>query len=89
MEKICSECALRIDLRTTYLCVSVFRNGAIKIITNQINERITPSIVTFLDNYESKTGEETLNFEIKNPKNTVYSIKKLMRRTFDKKCLKK
>ena len=85
MEEICSEYALGIDLGTTYSCVSVFRKGAIEIITNEIDERTTPSIVTFLDNNETKSGEETLNFEIKNPKNTVYSVKRLMGRNFDQK----
>ena len=85
MEEICSEYALGIDLGTTYSCVSVFRKGAIEIITNEIDERTTPSIVTFLDNNETKSGEETLNFEIKNPKNIVYSVKRLMGRNFDQK----
>ena len=85
MEEIYSEYALGIDLGTTYSCVSVFRNGTIEIIPNEISERTTPSIVTFLDNNEIKVGEQTLNYEIKNPKNTVFSIKRLIGRELDEK----
>ena len=85
MDEISSEYALGIDLGTTYSCISIFRNGVIEIIPNEIGERTTPSIVTFLDKNEKKVGEQTLNYEIKNPKNTVYSIKRLIGREFDKK----
>ena len=85
MDEISSEYALGIDLGTTYSCISIFRNGVIEIIPNEIGERTTPSIVTFLDKDEKKVGEQTLNYEIKNPKNTVYSIKRLIGREFDKK----
>ena len=85
MEEIDSEYALGIDLGTTYSCISVFRNGAIEIIPNEISERTTPSVVTFLDNNEIKVGEQTLNYELDNPKNTVYSVKRLIGREFDKK----
>ena len=80
-----SEYALGIDLGTTYSCVSIFKNGTIEIIPNEINERTTPSIVTFLSNGEVKAGEQTLNYEFKNPQNTIYSIKRLIGREFDDK----
>ena len=85
MEEINSEYALGIDLGTTYSCVSVFRNGAIEIIPNEISERTTPSVITFLENNEIKAGEQTLNYEIKNPKNTVYSIKRLIGKEYNQK----
>ena len=85
MEDIYTEYALGIDLGTTYSCVSIFRNGVIEIIPNEISERTTPSVVTFLKNGDIKAGEQTLNYEIKNPENTVYSIKRLIGRQFDKK----
>ena len=85
MEEINSEYALGIDLGTTYSCVSVFRNGAIEIIPNEISERTTPSVITFLENNEIKAGEQTLNYEIKNPKNTIYSIKRLIGKEFNEK----
>ena len=80
-----TEYALGIDLGTTYSCVSIFKEGEIEIIPNEINEKTTPSIVTFLDNGDVKAGEQALNYEIKNAKNTIYSIKRLIGREFDKK----
>ena len=85
MEDLYTEYALGIDLGTTYSCISIFRNGAIEIIPNEISERTTPSIVTFLKNGEIKAGEQALNYEIKNPENTVYSIKRIIGREYDKK----
>jgi len=83
MQDLYTEYALGIDLGTTYSCVSVFKNGVIEIIPNEINERTTPSIVTFLDNNKILAGEQTLNYEIKNPKNTVYSIKRLIGKEYN------
>ena len=80
-----TEYALGIDLGTTYSCVSLFKEGEIEIIPNEINEKTTPSIVTFLDNGDVKAGEQALNYEIKNAQNTIYSIKRLIGREFDKK----
>ena len=85
MNDFYEEYALGIDLGTTYSCVSLFRNGTIEIIPNEISERTTPSVVTFLDDGDIKAGEQTLNYEIKNPQNTVYSIKRLIGREYDQK----
>ena len=72
-----------IDLGTTYSWASVFRNGAIEIIPNGIGERITPSIITILNDNKIMCEEETLEYEIKSPNNTIYSIKRLIGRKFD------
>jgi len=85
MQDLYTEYALGIDLGTTYSCISVFKNGVIEIIPNEINERTTPSIVSFLDNGKILAGEQTLNYEIKNPKNTIYSIKRLIGRVYNEK----
>ena len=78
-----TENAIGIDLGTTYSWASVFRNGAIEIIPNGIGERITPSIITILNDNKIMCEEETLEYEIKNPNNTIYSIKRLIGRKFD------
>ena len=83
MDDFYEEYALGIDLGTTYSCVSIFRNGTIEIIPNEISERTTPSVVTFLSGGDIKAGEQTLNYEIKNPQNTIYSIKRLIGREYD------
>ena len=76
------ELALGIDLGTTYSCVAVLRNGEVEIIPNEIGENKTPSMVSFEEN-EILIGEQIESQLIRNPKNTIYSIKRLMGRDFD------
>ena len=51
---------------------------------NEIGENLTPSIVSFVDE-GILVGEQTLNQLIKNPKKTIYSIKRLMGRNYNDK----
>ncbi len=76
------ELAIGIDLGTTFSCVAVLRNDKVEIIPNEIGENITPSVVSFTDE-GVLVGEQTLNQLIKNPKKTIYSIKRLMGRNFN------
>ena len=78
------ELAIGIDLGTTNSCVAVVRNERVEIIPNEIGENLTPSVVSFTEN-GVLVGEQTINEFIKNPKNTVYSIKRLMGRNYDEK----
>ena len=78
------ELAIGIDLGTTNSCVAVVRNEVVEIIPNEIGENLTPSVVSFTEN-GVLVGEQTINEFIKNPKNTVYSIKRLMGRNYDEK----
>ena len=78
------ELAIGIDLGTTFSCIAVLRNNKVEIIPNEEGENITPSVVTFT-NEGVLVGEQTLNQLIRNPKKTIYSIKRLMGRKFDDK----
>ena len=76
------EIALGIDLGTTYSVMAILRNGEVEIIPNEIGENKTPSMVSFEEN-EILVGEQIESQLIRNPKNTIYSIKRLMGRDFD------
>ena len=81
------ELAIGIDLGTTFSCVAVVRNERVEIIPNEIGENITPSIISFTDE-GLLVGEQTSNQLIKNPKKTIYSIKRLMgKKYYDKEVL--
>ena len=84
------ELAIGIDLGTTYSCVAVLRNGKVDIIPNEMGQNLTPSIVSFIDDNEGVlVGEETLNQLIKNPKKTIYSIKRLIGRNYQDEVVKR
>ena len=76
MEK--EDIAIGIDLGTTFSCIGVYIEGkGIQIIPNKLNETTFPSIVTF-------TGKKILacdqanNQIIKDPKKTIYGIKRII-----------
>ena len=79
------ELAGGIDLGTTYSCVAVLRNGKVEIIQNENGHNLTPSIVSFVEEGTegALVGEDALNQIIKNPKKTIYSIKRLIGRNFN------
>ena len=84
------ELAIGIDLGTTFSCVAVLRNGKVDIIPNEMGQNLTPSIVSFIDDNEGVlVGEETLNQLIKNPKKTIYSIKRLIGRNYQDEVVKR
>lgn len=73
---------LGIDLGTTNSCMAVMEGGQPKVLENKEGMRTTPSIIA-----TSKTGERIVGMPAKrqavtNPKNTLYSIKRLIGRRF-------
>jgi molecular chaperone DnaK len=73
---------LGIDLGTTNSCMAVMEGGQPKVIENKEGMRTTPSMVAV-----SKAGERVVGMPAKrqavtNPKNTLYSIKRLIGRRF-------
>jgi L1 cell adhesion molecule like protein len=80
--------AIGIDLGTTFSCIAVFKNNKIEIIPNEMGDPTTPSIVTFSGD-KIFAGEETLSIQTKDPKNTIYGIKRLIGRYFEDKEVQK
>jgi len=71
-----------IDLGTTYSCVGIFKNKRVEIIPNQLGNRITPSFVAFGEDGAILVGEEAKYQSPLNPRNSIYSVKRLIGRRF-------
>jgi len=71
---------LGIDLGTTNSCMAVMEGGTAKVIPNAEGANTTPSIVVPDQNI---VGIPAKRQQVVNPKNTIFSIKRLMGRRFD------
>lgn len=69
-----------IDLGTTNSCVAVMEGGTPKVIHSSEGRNVVPSIV---DPIKNIVGDVAKRQAIVNPKNTVFSIKRLIGRKFD------
>ena len=69
-----------IDLGTTNSVMAVMEGGQPKVIPNAEGDRLTPSVV---DPAKNLVGAQAKRQLLVNPKNTVYSIKRLMGRRFN------
>ena len=67
-----------IDLGTTNSCVAVMENGEPVVIQNAEGGRTTPSIVGFTSKGDRIVGAPAKNQMVTNPKNTIYSVKRLI-----------
>ena len=74
--------AIGINLGTTNCCVGKWLNGRVEIIPNYLGERTTLSCVSF-DWDKIWIGEEAKFEMIKNEKNTVYDVKRLIGRKYN------
>jgi len=72
-----------IDLGTTNSVAAYLEGGQAVIIPNKEGSRLTPSVVAFTKNGEILVGQLARRQAITNPKNTIYSIKRLMGRRYD------
>ena len=76
MEK--EDLAIGIDLGTTFFCIGVYIEGkGVQIIPNRMNETTIPSIVTFTED-GILACDQAINQIIKEPKNTIYGIKRVI-----------
>ncbi|MDR1958816.1 MAG: molecular chaperone DnaK [Planctomycetaceae bacterium] len=69
-----------IDLGTTNSVVAVMEGKDVKVIPNAEGNRLTPSVVAFLDGGETLVGEPARRQAVTNPTRTVSSIKRFMGR---------
>ncbi len=73
---------LGIDLGTTNSCMSVMEGGEPVVIPNAEGARTTPSTVAFSKNGERLVGQAAKRQAVTNPKNTIFSAKRLIGRKF-------
>ncbi len=73
---------LGIDLGTTNSAMAIVEGGKPRIIENKEGNRTTPSIVAVSKSNERPVGLLAKRQAVTNPKNTIYSIKRLIGRRF-------
>ncbi len=73
---------LGIDLGTTFSATALVESGEPKIIENKEGTRTTPSVLALTKNGERLVGIAARRQQITNPKNTIFSIKRLLGRRF-------
>ena len=77
-----SKKTIGIDLGTGFSCVSVYEGNEVIVITNTEGKRTTPSVV-FIKDGEIKVGDSAKRSAVVHPKNTIYSVKRLMGKTYN------
>jgi molecular chaperone DnaK len=73
---------LGIDLGTTNSCMAIMEGGEPVVIPNAEGGRTTPSVVAFTKTGERVVGQAAKRQAITNPKNTIFSAKRLIGRKF-------
>jgi molecular chaperone DnaK len=74
---------LGIDLGTTNSCMAVMDGGEPVVLENSEGARTTPSVVAFTKSGERLVGQAAKRQAITNPRNTIFSAKRLIGRKFD------
>jgi molecular chaperone DnaK len=73
---------LGIDLGTTNSCMAIMEGGEPVVIPNAEGARTTPSVVAFTKTGERLVGQAAKRQAITNPRNTIFSAKRLIGRKF-------
>jgi molecular chaperone DnaK len=73
---------LGIDLGTTNSCMSVMEGGEPVVVPNAEGGRTTPSVVAFTKTGERIVGQAAKRQAVTNPRNTIFSAKRLIGRKF-------
>ncbi|MFA5020660.1 MAG: molecular chaperone DnaK [Patescibacteria group bacterium] len=74
---------LGIDLGTTNSCMAVIEGGQPKVLENKEGARTTPSVLAMTKAGERLAGVSAKRQAVTNPTNTLFSIKRLMGRSWD------
>src|SRR5688572_11890415 len=69
-----------IDLGTTNSVVAVMDGNEVKVIPNDLGNRLTPSVVAFTEKGDRLVGDQAKRQAVTNPRKTIYSIKRFMGR---------
>lgn len=73
---------LGIDLGTTNSCMAIMEGGQATVLENSEGARTTPSIVAFTKNGERIVGQAAKRQAVTNPRNTIFSAKRLIGRKY-------
>jgi molecular chaperone DnaK len=73
---------LGIDLGTTNSCMAVMDGGEPVVLENSEGARTTPSVVAFTKSGERLVGQAAKRQAVTNPKNTIFSAKRLIGRKY-------
>ena len=73
---------LGIDLGTTNSCMAVMEGAQATVLENSEGARTTPSIVAFTKNGERIVGQAAKRQAVTNPRNTIFSAKRLIGRKY-------
>ena len=73
---------LGIDLGTTNSCMAVMEGGEPVVLENSEGARTTPSVVAFAKGGERLVGQAAKRQAITNPRNTIFSAKRMIGRKF-------
>jgi molecular chaperone DnaK len=84
-----AEIGVGIDLGTSNSCVAVMRGGAIDVLPNAYGEHTTASVVGFKPGGSISVGNAARANIIHDPKNTIYSSKRLIGRYYFSEEVKK
>lgn len=72
--------AIGIDLGTTHSLVATVRSGMPQVLTDEQGRALLPSVVRYLANGLTQIGDDALPHAAQDPRNTLFSIKRLMGR---------
>jgi molecular chaperone DnaK len=84
---VADDVVIGIDLGTTNSCVCGVVDGQIRVFADETGDRIQASMVSFLEDGSVIVGNEARKEQVRDPRSTIYSAKRLIGRHFDSKVV--